>query len=223
MLRSLLAAFNPRHWALFVQHIRRAPDYTPAMLPIAIFGTLGYGSGLSSNIPYARTALIALLLPLLVVALVGAALAMCDSLAAVLRSGFRGFFGPDIWFEIARATLIAGILLSVTSVVLLFFGVSALEIAGIPIVISFVSFFVGSLIGYVLSAKCKHKSSGSAFECADFFLPQFLAFVVIVGPVILLGQYFDPMWIIASAVVCALTLAAVLKTIEWRRASQRDA
>ena len=223
MLRILLAAFSPRYWPLFVQQIRNASDFTPAMLPIAIIGALGFSGGLLSRIPFAHPAFVALLSPFLIVAIIGSTLAMYDSLATVLRGGLRGFTGPSAWFDISRATLIAGILLSVTSITMLYFGVPTSEITGLPILILFLSFIVGSLVGYLLSARGQYKSSGSAFECSDFFLPQFLACAAVVIPVILLGKHFDPMWIIGYTVVSALTLAALLKAISWKRASQRDA
>ena len=220
MLRILLAAFNPRYWPLFVQQIRTASDFTPAMLPIAIIGTLGFSSGLLSRIPFAHPAFVASLSPLMLVAIIGSTLAMYDSLAAVLRGGLRGFAVANAWFDISRATLIAGILLSVTSIALLYFGLPTSEITGVSILILFVSFIVGSLVGYILSARGQYRSSGSAFECSDFFLPQFLAGAAVVIPVILLGKHFDPMWIIGYTVVSALTLAALLKAISWKRASQ---
>ena len=220
MLRVLLAALNPRYWPLLVQQIRTASDSTPAMLPIAIVGALGFSGGLLSKIPYAHPTLVVLLSPFLLVAMIGAALAMYDSLAIVLRGGFRGFASSAAWFEIARATLIAGILLSVTSISLLYFDVSSLEITGTPITVLFALFLLGSLAGYLLAAKGRPKSAGSAYECADFFLPQFLACAAIVIPVILLGRHFDPLWIIAYTVASVLTLAALLKIISWKRASQ---
>ena len=219
MLRLMLATFNPRYWPLLVQQIRESGDSTPAMLPVALFGTICFSSGFLESIPYAHPALIVLLSPWLLVSLVAATLAMYDSFAKALRGGWHGFTGSEAWLEISRANLIAGILLSVTTFALFYFGVPAVELAGIPILIAFASFLVGSLIGYFLAFKTPHKLSGKAFECVDFFLPQFLGAVIVVVPAILLGQHFDPIWIIAYIVVSAVTLAALIKVISWGRAS----
>ncbi len=193
------------------------------MLPIALVGTLAFSAGLLSRIPYAHLALILLLTPWLFVSLIGATFAMHDSLRNAFRGGLRGFFYSQHWFEIARATLIAGVLMSITTIVLLYFGFSVIELTGIPIATAFGLFLAGSLMGYLLAGQRQHKPSGDAFDCVDFFLPQFLAGAAVVIPMVLFGKFIDPMYIVAYTVIVALALAVLLKLISWMRGASQNA
>ena len=79
MIRLLFASFDPRSWPAIAQEIRSAGDATPAILPMALVGTLAFSMGLLSRIPYAHSALVLLLTPWLFVSLVGASFALFDS------------------------------------------------------------------------------------------------------------------------------------------------
>ena len=192
------------------------------MLPIALVGTLAFSAGLLSRIPYAHPTLILLLAPWLVVSLIAATFAMFDSLRNAFRDGLRGFSNSQHWFEAARATLIAGVLMTIATIVCRYCEISIIEFSGIPIVTAFVLFLTGAALGYLLARQNQLDPSGHAYACVDFFLPQFLAGLIIVIPVVLLKQFVDPIYIVTCTVILALMSIAALKMIAWRRNSSRN-
>ena len=223
LFRLILITFDPRSWVGIAQQIRVSGDATPAILPLALIGTLAFSSGLLSGVPYMHPILVFILAPKLLISLLGATLAMLDS----LRGGFvQGFHSPcysQSWFEIARASLLAGVLMAITTAICLYCGFSIIEFTGIPIVVSLGMFLAGSAIG-TLTARARNRTpSGDAYDCVDFFFPQILAGLAVIAPVILLGNLIDPMYIIVSTVVLALLLAVVIKLTGWLRASSENA
>ena len=89
--------------------------------------------------------------------------------------------------------------------------------------VSLGTFLAGSAIGTLIARARKRTLSGDAYDCVDFFLPQILAGLAVIIPVILLGKLIDPMYIIVSTVVLALLLIFVIKLAEWLRASSGNA
>lgn len=223
MFRVMLLSFDPRSWLRFTRNIRVSGDATPSMLPLALIGTLAFSSGLLSQIPYAYQILVFTLAPMLLISIVGAALAMLDSLRDAFSEGFRGFTRSQRWFELARASLIAGILLAITSVVCVYFGLSVVEFTGILAATAFGIFLTGSAGGSLLAKTGESKPSGAAYDCVDFFLPLFLAGIAVVIPVVLLKNFVGPMYVIATTVVLAVLSVVVLKVIERFGASYQNA
>ena len=223
MFQLILITFDPRSWVGIAQQIRVSGDATPAMLPLALIGTLAFSPGLLSTIPYLHPNLVFILAPMLLISLLAATLAMLDSLRDAFVQGFLGFYNSQSWFEIARASLLAGVLMIITTAACLYWGLSIIEFTGIPIMVSLGTFLAGSAIGTLIARARKRTLSGDAYDCVDFFLPQILAGLAVIIPVILLGKLIDPMYIIVSTVVLALLLIFVIKLAEWLRASSGNA
>jgi hypothetical protein len=223
LFRLIIHTFDPRSWLWFAQQIRILGDAIPAMLPLALIGTLAFSARLLSKIPFAHSILIAILAPLLLISLLGAALAMMDSLRNTFAHGFRGFAYSQQWFEAARAFLIGGVLMAIATVICIYFGFSIVELTGIPTATSFGIFLTSSTIGTLIAKKRDHKPSGDAYNCIDFFLPQFVAALAVIVPVILFAKLVNPMYVIVSTVVLALLLIAMIKLAKRFRASSKTA
>jgi hypothetical protein len=223
LFRLILHTFDPRSWLWFAQQLRISGNATPAMLPLALIGTLAFSAGPLSKIPFAHSILIVILAPLLLISLLGAALAMMDSLRSAFTDGFRGFTYSQQWFEAARAFLIAGVLMAIATAICIYLGFPIVELTGIPTATAFGIFLTGSAIGTLIAKKRNHKPSGDAYDCIDFFLPQFVAALAIIVPVILFAKLVDPMYVIVSTVVLALLSIAIIKLAERFRASSKNA
>ena len=185
---------------------------------IAVFGVVGFGSGIVRDSTIATSLLYAWAAPWTIVSSIASSLALVDSTRNFVRFRFRGYVRSRFWFEMARSSCILGVMVTLLTILI---GVSGLPLGGLVGDVLFYftiamlgAFCITSSFGYAFRAVTSRHLLGRATQCVDFFYPPCVGGMVVAAFLMMMReQLYDP-WAYGSAlatlVVTCLSIALAL-------------